>query len=58
MEFKVRIRLGNEAMQTAEDLADALRRLAEKVERADVSGDHGVIMDTNGNRVGTWDIED
>lgn len=54
--FTVKIKLGNAAMQTAEDIAEALRRLADKVESADVESDRGVVMDLNGNQVGSWEI--
>jgi hypothetical protein len=54
--FKLEIRLGNAAMQTAEDVAEALRRLADKVEAADIESDRGRVMDLNGNRVGDWEI--
>ena len=34
------------------EIARILRRIAERVERGEQSGD---IMDVNGNRVGAWD---
>ncbi len=66
--FVLRIELGNAAMRSPRDVADALRRLAEKVEdlasfaeyddedqdAAIVSGQDGGLMDLNGNSVGKW----
>lgn len=49
--FRLTIKLGNAEMQTPEDIAGALRDVADAVEqgRAD-----GFVHDTNGNRVGSW----
>ena len=51
--FDLHIDLGNDAMQTGEDVAEALRRIAEML-------DHGYtsnrIGDLNGNAVGTWTL--
>jgi hypothetical protein len=60
--FKLRIALGNDAMQTAEDVAGALRGLADHV--AEIGGyvdfggyrDAGSVRDENGNTVGMWEL--
>lgn len=52
-EFVLRIRLGNEAMQTTTDVADALRRLADELERDGSK----YVFDLNGNKVGEWKLE-
>lgn len=51
MTFKLTIRLGNDAMQTREDVAEALVRVAEKL-RAGL--ETTTIRDLNGNTVGEW----
>jgi hypothetical protein len=61
-DFKLTIALGNNAMQTAEDVAGALRGLADHVaqigEYVDFGGyrDAGKVRDENGNAVGTWKL--
>ena len=52
--FTLQIELGNEAMQTPEDIADALRKAASKLEAGYGTGN---IMDLNGNSVGSYAIE-
>lgn len=52
--FKLEIELGNAAMQTRRQVAGALRRLAEEIDR---NKDKGSILDLNGNTVGTWSFE-
>lgn len=62
-QFILTMNLGNEAMQTADDIAARLRVAADKLE-ANYSGDYldewtglgAPVMDTNGNRVGGWTI--
>lgn len=54
-EFVLKIKLGNEAMQSAEDVAYALRDLANRLE--DSYPTDGSIVDTNGNVVGYWTLE-
>lgn len=49
--FTLDIRMGNEAMQTGEDVADLLREAAFYIEQHD-SG-RG-LFDVNGNRVGRF----
>jgi len=54
--FTLTIQLGNDAMQTWGDIANALRDTARRIEiDHDVeSGDSAPIHDLNGNRVGKW----
>lgn len=59
--FKLDIQLGNEAMTSGEDIARALRSVAEKLEDYGAisfgeSGPVSRIMDLNGNTVGNWVI--
>ena len=58
MKFTLNIELGNDAMQTGADISDALHKLAGKVYGFDdaIEGERGVIMDTNGNKVGEWEV--
>ena len=53
--FTLEITLGNDAMQTPEDITDALRRTARKLEAGYRTGS---IMDLNGNSVGSYAIKD
>lgn len=60
MKFALEITLGNAAMQGPEDIAEALRRVAAKVEAVPQGlelGDSRPIMDTNGNLVGSYELE-
>jgi hypothetical protein len=52
--FKLEIELGNSAMLTAEDLADVLENIADRVRRED----EGKIRDLNGNTVGWFRTDD
>lgn len=60
MNFKLHIELGNEAMETWQDLAYVLRKLAKKIDNYDceIEEQNEVIMDYNGNKVGIWGIDD
>lgn len=53
MMFELEIEMANDAMQTAQDLADCLRYVADKM-----AHDHipttGIVRDANGNTVGHW----
>jgi hypothetical protein len=49
--FTLRIEQGNAAMQTAEDIAGALRRVAAKLEDG---YNEGLVRDDNGNTVGDF----
>lgn len=52
-EFTLHITLGNDAMQSHEDIAEALRKVAAKIE---AGNQDGLIRDENGNGVGDWAI--
>ena len=56
--FTLSIELDNDAMQTASEVAEALRKLADRLERGDLreqtTPHGGGIMDINGNTVGEW----
>ena len=56
--FTLSIELDNDAMQTASEVAEALRALADRLERGDLTEETtphgGNIMDANGNTVGSW----
>lgn len=58
-QFKLSITLGNDAMQTGADVADALMRTASRfVEQVDFGPtERGVIRDLNGNVVGLFEVE-
>lgn len=53
--FKLEIEIGNDAMQTTDDVADALRDVLLVL---DNGGTYGIIRDLNGNTVGRWELED
>ena len=58
MTFRLKITLGDAAMQDGDDISAALETVADKL-RGDDSialGDRGGIMDANGNRVGEWKV--
>lgn len=60
MRFKLIIELGNDAMQTADELAEALRNAATRIETQYnelSSGQYGGVKDVNGNNVGEWEVE-
>lgn len=50
-EFKLSITLGNEAMQTPRDVAEALRGIAARVHYGQAAG---FVRDENGNTVGSF----
>ena len=52
-EFTLRIELGNEAMQTPEDVAASLREIANRLDWG-MYRRSGEILDMNGNTVGEW----
>lgn len=63
MKFTVEIELGNDGMQTADDVAQALYATADRI--VDVTGSDPLtdhvrefrnIRDLNGNTVGLWQI--
>lgn len=59
MTFTLTIEMGNDAMQTYADIAQATRRIfSDFANRHDeVEDDAGRIYDANGNKVGTWSVE-
>lgn len=58
MKFKLEIELGNNAMTTPRQIREAVRTsLSDLWPDIDlVEGDEWGIMDTNGNKVGTWKV--
>jgi hypothetical protein len=58
MEFHLTIRLGNVAMQTPDDIADALDNIAREILRDErkFPGIHRTIFDSNGNPVGSYGV--
>jgi hypothetical protein len=58
--FIIRLNLGNAAMRTPGDVANALRRTADSLDRMDryTMGRQtdGLIKDINGNTVGSWGV--
>jgi len=57
--FQLTINLGNDAMQTASNIASALRRIADQLERHGelLEDDNRPIFDYNGSCVGVWSVE-
>ena len=53
--FSLKIKLGNDAMQSREDVASALRVVADKL---DGGRCEGFINDANGNNVGKYNWKD
>ena len=67
MKFILEIELGNDAMQTGEDIARALMDVAKDLMNYGIGGrsrypvskiDGRKIMDENGNSVGKWEVVD
>jgi len=52
--FKIEIKLGNDAMSTPENVADAMELIIYKLRDGETSG---TIMDANGNSVGKWEFD-
>lgn len=53
--FELEIHLGNAAMSKPRQVAEALRKVASKIEdRDDLESNDGPIADANGNTVGSW----
>lgn len=60
--FVVEIELGNDAMKTGNDVADAITRIASTIRHLegpdlDPGARRGSIMDPNGNKVGVWRVD-
>lgn len=59
MHFQLSIDIGNEAMQTAQDIGLALSDLGARLQSFDDdnwTGTAGLVKDINGNKVGTWEV--
>lgn len=52
--FTLTIKLGNDAMQTPEDISSALFDAAENITHG--AYPTGIIWDENGNKVGEWGV--
>ena len=52
--FTLNIELGNAAMMSTEDVADALEILVDRLRYESEAS--GVIRDYNGNKVGRWEV--
>jgi hypothetical protein len=59
MKFVLEIELGNDAMQTAEDVAEAIRAKLKGIEASTFDAPEGPynIRDRNGNTVGKWEVK-
>lgn len=56
--FKIKIEMGNDAMQTPRELAQALREVAAEIEGIDLRETKSRrISDDNGNTVGKWSFD-
>ena len=51
--FQLTILLGNDAVQTADDVAGLLEKTAKRIRQG---SDYGKIMDINGNSVGQFEF--
>jgi len=58
MKFTLSITLGNETMETPLDVAEALRKVADRLDNLsnDWGDCGGLIRDLNGNLVGKWEV--
>ena len=55
MIFRLEIMLGNDAVQTSEDIAEILQRVSRQVSIDDQTD---TIRDVNGNFVGRWTFDE
>ena len=54
-EFTLTIEMGNAAMLTRYDIAEALHKVARQIGDSNaIDADSGLIHDGNGNKVGKW----
>ena len=53
--FTLRIKMGNDAMQTPEDVANRLLAVANRLNYG-MDRQSGKILDYNGNKVGEWEF--
>jgi hypothetical protein len=60
MTFTMTIEMGNDAMQTYADIAQATQRIFADFARQhdEVEDNAGRIYDANGNKVGQWSIDE
>lgn len=59
--FTLTITLGNDAMQTLGDVADALARVSRYIDTHQgdiIPGESRGIFDANGDRVGEWSVSE
>lgn len=56
--FTLTINLGNDVMQTADDVSNALRKVAARLRGRDWSDWAEKVQDENGNTVGEWTLSD
>ena len=54
MKFTLEIELGNDAMQTEDDVARALKEVAKNIRNHGFDDATEGIFDLNGNKVGEW----
>jgi hypothetical protein len=59
MRFVLEIKIGNAAVETWDDVADLIRKEADKIEGCDrpLVTEHDKIHDRNGNTVGKWEVK-
>jgi hypothetical protein len=60
MEFTLKIEMGNDAMQSYADIAQAVQRIFSDFSRRyePAEDDAGRIYDANGNKVGNWEVSE
>jgi hypothetical protein len=61
MKFTLNIELGNEAMETVRDVAEAIEASLARFSNFNLTmrdGVFGQIVDANGNTVGRWEVAD
>lgn len=59
MRFTLEIELGNDAMQSGENVAECINRVADKlwpINGTLIGGECGFARDLNGNTVGSWEV--
>lgn len=58
MKFMLEIELGNAAMETGRDVADALNNIAYQLQDTTMvlEPTTGKVVDENGNSVGKWEV--
>lgn len=56
MKFQLEIELGNDAMQSAQDVFDAIQHYGDTNPEPFKGGESSNIRDLNGNKVGKWEV--